>query len=156
MFSPPVFISDELPHYIRTMEADLLYYEDIQDISPPRENMKRILKDWGAASMKMKKNHNRNSKSNQNSNNNRSGITNIPNDDQHRIVTVTENPRSSSLASYRRGGSSSLRQRISKGGNLWQHKLKRVENHPNFKLLPMMMTDFYSGLPSYQKFQYLK
>lgn len=65
-----MFISDELPHYIRTMEADLLYYEDIENISPPRENMKRIIKDWGAASMKLKKNHNRNMKSNHNHNTN--------------------------------------------------------------------------------------
>ena len=55
------------------MEADLLYYEDIQDISPPRENMKRILKDWGAANVKMKKNHNRNNKSNHNINTKRTG-----------------------------------------------------------------------------------
>lgn len=50
-------MSEELPHYIKTMEADLFYYEDSKDIDPPRENKDRIHKDWGAANMKKKQHH---------------------------------------------------------------------------------------------------
>ena len=50
-------MSEELPHYIRTMEADLFYYEDSKNIDPPRENKDRIHKDWGAANMKKKQHH---------------------------------------------------------------------------------------------------
>ena len=37
-----MFISDELPHYIRTIEADLFYYEDSKAINPPRQEMTEI------------------------------------------------------------------------------------------------------------------
>ena len=55
--SSPIFVSEELPHYIRTMEADLFYYEDSKNIDPPRENKDRIHKDWGAANNMKKKQH---------------------------------------------------------------------------------------------------
>ena len=50
-----MFVSEELPHYIRTMEADLFYYEDSKAINPPRENKVRIHKDWGASNVNIKK-----------------------------------------------------------------------------------------------------
>lgn len=56
-------------------------------------------------------------------------------------------------SSGRQPGKSSLRQRITKGGNLWQHKMKRVNPHPNF--LPDLPS-YNSDLPSYQRFKYLK
>ena len=50
-----MFVSEELPHYIRTVEADLFYYEDSKAINPPRENKVRIHKDWGPSTVHIKK-----------------------------------------------------------------------------------------------------
>ena len=67
---------------------------------------------------------------------------------------IPERPQSKRLNfSGRQTVKSSLRQRITKGGNLWQHKIKRVNPHPNFQ---QDLPSYNSELPFYQRFRYLK
>ena len=122
----PVFVSDELPHYIKTMEADLLYYEEVKGIDPPLENKVRVEQDWALHSVK--------------------------NNKKHRPKFVRK--KSDAQAKYKSRRPSSLRQRIMKGGNLWQHKLKRL---PEMKdnIFSQELPSYGDPLPSYQRFQYL-
>ena len=124
-----MFVSDELPHYIRTMEADLLYYEEVKGIDPPLENKARVEQDWAPHSVKNNKKHSR-------------------------PKFVRKKFDGGALAKYQSRRPSSLRQRIMKGGNLWQHKLKRL---PEMKenIFSQELPSYGDPLPSYQRFQYL-
>ena len=98
----PVFLSANLPNYVRKVEADLFYYSQTKAIDPPIENKQRIFQDW----LERSKQSN--------------------NEPVEMKKPVLKNL--TRISSYRNfDGFVSTRQLIADSGNLWQH-LARERN----------------------------